>query len=341
MSIKQVLTYNKRMYILGIESSCDDTGLAIVNSRGEVIEHVTSSQHEIHAKYGGIVPELASRDHVKKFIPLLQELFVKSSKNLNDIDIIAFTNGPGLLGPLLAGASLSKALGWCNDIPTIEVNHLEAHIYSPMITEPELKAPFVSLLVSGGHTILSLVDKNLKITTLGSTLDDSAGECFDKVARKLNLGYPGGPAIAKKAELAKDYNFNFPRPMQNSDDFNFSFSGLKTHVINEINKILLTEDDVNNISCELQNAIVDTLIKKSVKASQQYKIKNIVITGGVSANTKLRDEFSSVKEIKAFFPDVKFSTDNGAMIAYAGFLKSKSGKTRDNFKIKPNPSLSL
>ncbi len=341
MSIKQVLTYNKRMYILGIESSCDDTGLAIVNSRGEVIEHVTSSQHEIHAKYGGIVPELASRDHVKKFIPLLQELFVKSSKNLNDIDIIAFTNGPGLLGPLLAGASLSKALGWCNDIPTIEVNHLEAHIYSPMITEPELKAPFVSLLVSGGHTILSLVDKNLKITTLGSTLDDSAGECFDKVARKLNLGYPGGPAIAKKAELAKDYNFNFPRPMQNSDDFNFSFSGLKTHVINEINKILLTEDDVNNISCELQNAIVDSLIKKSVKASQQYKIKNIVITGGVSANTKLRDEFSSVKEIKAFFPDVKFSTDNGAMIAYAGFLKSKSGKTRDNFKIKPNPSLSL
>tara|TARA_Y100000768_G_scaffold383417_1_gene365541 strand:- start:596 stop:1621 length:1026 start_codon:yes stop_codon:yes gene_type:complete len=339
--IKQVLTYNKEMNILGIESSCDDTGLAIVDSNGQVINHITSSQHEIHAKYGGIVPELASRDHVKKFIPLLNVLLDKSSKTLNDIDMIAFTNGPGLLGPLLAGASLSKALSWCNHIPAIEVNHLEAHIYSPMITERNLRPPFISLLVSGGHTILSSVDKDFKISTLGSTLDDSAGECFDKVARKLNLGYPGGPEIAKRSELSMNCNFSFPRPMAHSDDFNFSFSGLKTHVINTINKIELTDKNVNDISYELQNAIVDTLINKSVEASERLGIKNIVVTGGVSANKKLREKFSSVTEKKAYFPDVKFSTDNGAMIAYAGFLKSKSMDIVENYKIKPNPSLSL
>ena len=329
------------MNILGVESSCDDTGLAIVNSKGEIIDHVTSSQHEIHAKYGGIVPELASRDHIKKFIPLLNLLLDKSEKKINDIDMIAFTNGPGLLGPLLAGASLSKALAWCNHIPAIEVNHLEAHIYSPMITEKSLKPPFISLLVSGGHTILSLVDSDFKIKNLGSTLDDSAGECFDKVARKLGLGYPGGPDIAKRAESAINSSFSFPRPMAKSNDFNFSFSGLKTHVINIINKIELTEENINNISFELQNAIVDTLINKSIKASKEFDVKKIVITGGVSANKKLRENFSLVKEKKAFFPDVKFSTDNGAMIAFAGFLKSKSAEFRENFKIKPNPSLTL
>ena len=341
MFIKQVLTYNNGMNILGVESSCDDTGLAIVDSKGEVIDYVTSSQHEIHAKYGGIVPELASRDHVKKFIPLLNVLLDRCEKRIKDIDMIAFTNGPGLLGPLLAGASLSKSLAWCNNIPVIEVNHLEAHIYSPMITEKNLKPPFISLLVSGGHTLLSLVDKDFKIKNLGSTLDDSAGECFDKVARKLGLSYPGGPEIAKKAELAVDSSFSFPRPMAKSNDFDFSFSGLKTHAINIINKVELTEENINNISYELQNAIVDTLINKSVKASDEFHIKNIVVTGGVSANKKLRDNFYLIKEKKAYFPDVKFSTDNGAMIAFAGFLKSKSIEFRENFKIKPNPSLTL
>lgn len=329
------------MNILGIESSCDDTGLAIINSDGLIIDHITSSQHEIHAQYGGIVPELASRDHVKKFIPLLNILLNKCSMNMCDIDMIAFTNGPGLLGPLLAGASLSKALGWSNNIPTIEVNHLEAHIYSPMITEINLKPPFVSLLVSGGHTILSSVDESFQIQTLGTTLDDSAGECFDKIARKLNLGYPGGPEIAKRSELSINNKFIFPRPMVNSNNYNFSFSGLKTHAINTIERLELTDEVISNISFELQNAIVDTLIKKSVKASKELGIKNIVITGGVSANKKLRQEFSLIKECKSYFPDVKYSTDNGAMIAYAGFLKSKSLDSKSNYKIKPNPSLSL
>ena len=329
------------MNILGIESSCDDTGLAIINSSGIIIDHITSSQHEIHAKYGGIVPELASRDHVKKFIPLLEILLHKNRINMNDIDIIAFTNGPGLLGPLLAGASLSKTLGWSNNIPTIEVNHLEAHIYSPMITEKNLKPPFVSLLVSGGHTILSSVDENFQINTLGTTLDDSAGECFDKIARKLNLGYPGGPEIAKRSELSNKNHFIFPRPMIRSNDYNFSFSGLKTHALNTILAIELTNENINNISYELQSAIVDTLISKSIKASKDLGIKDIVITGGVSANKKLREDFSLIKECRAYFPDVKFSTDNGAMIAYAGFLKSKSSASKKNYTIKPNPSLSL
>ena len=329
------------MYILGIESSCDDTGLAIINSDGVIIDHITSSQHEIHAKYGGIVPELASRDHVKKFIPLLEILLHKNRINMNDIDIIAFTNGPGLLGPLLAGASLSKTLGWSNNIPTIEVNHLEAHIYSPMITEKNLKPPFVSLLVSGGHTILSSVDENFQINTLGTTLDDSAGECFDKIARKLNLGYPGGPEIAKRSELSNKNNYIFPRPMIRSNDYNFSFSGLKTHALNTIQAIELTNENINNISYELQSAIVDTLISKSIKASKDLGIKDIVITGGVSANKKLREDFSLIKECRAYFPDVKFSTDNGAMLAYAGFLKSKSSASKKNYTIKPNPSLSL
>ena len=330
------------MNILGIESSCDDTGLAIINSNGVIIDHITSSQHEIHAKYGGIVPELASRDHVKKFIPLLEILLHKNRINMNDIDIIAFTNGPGLLGPLLAGASLSKTLGWSNNIPTIAVNHLEAHIYSPMITEKNLKPPFVSLLVSGGHTILSSVDENFQIKTLGTTLDDSAGECFDKIARKLNLGYPGGPEIAKRSELSNKNNFIFPRPMIRSNDYNFSFSGLKTHALNTIQAIELTNENINNISYELQSAIVDTLISKSIKASKDLGIKDIVITGGVSANKKLREDFSLIKECRAYFPDVKFSTDNGAMIAYAGFLKSKSSTSKKkNYTIKPNPSLSL
>ena len=329
------------MNILGIESSCDDTGLAIVDSSGKILAHVTSSQHEIHAKYGGIVPELASRDHVKKFIPLLDFLLSKAKTKIDKIDMIAFTNGPGLLGPLLAGASLAKALGWSNKIPIIEVNHLEAHIYSPMITENNLKPPFISLLVSGGHTLLSVVDKNFVIKNLGTTLDDSAGECFDKVARKLGLGYPGGPEIARCSEKTSNGIFSFPRPMINSDNYDFSFSGLKTHVINAIQKIELSDENINNISFELQDAIVETLISKSLRASQDYGIKNIVVTGGVSANQRLREKFSQLGNSNVYFPDVKFSTDNGAMIAYAGFLKSKSSNIQTDFRIKPNPSLTL
>ena len=329
------------MNILGIESSCDDTGLAIINSDGQIINHITSSQHEIHAKYGGIVPELASRDHVKKFIPLLQVLLERSAMTMDDINMIAFTNGPGLLGPLLAGVSLSKTLGWSNNIPTIEVNHLEAHIYSPMITEKNLKPPFISLLVSGGHTILSSVDDNFHITTLGTTLDDSAGECFDKIARKLNLGYPGGPEISKRSELSNNNKFIFPRPMIKSNNYNFSFSGLKTHVTQLINKTGLTEDLISDIAFDFENAILDVLITKTLRAADNLNIENIVISGGVSANIRLRERFNKEKgNRKIFFPDIAFSTDNGAMIAFMGWLKS-SIPNEKSLEIKPSPSSNL
>ena len=341
MFIKQVLTYNALMNILGIESSCDDTGLAIIDSNGTIIGHITSSQHDIHEKYGGIVPELASRDHVKKFIPLLEILFERTSLSLNDIDLIAFTNGPGLLGPLLTGVGLAKSLAWTNKIPIVEVNHLEAHIYSPMITENNLKPPFISLLVSGGHTILSSVDSQFLIQTLGATLDDSAGECFDKIARKLGLGYPGGPSISKRAELSSLNEFDFPRPMIKSNDFNFSFSGLKTHALKTIQENTLDDNKINNISSALQEAIIDVLICKTTKASQSLNVKNIVVTGGVSANTKLRENFSKEKDYNVYFPDVKFSTDNGVMIAYAGYLKYIKSSKSSNLAIKPNPSLTI
>lgn len=329
------------MNILGIESSCDDTGLAIINSNNQVLGHITSSQHEIHEKYGGIVPELASRDHVKKFIPLLEILFKQTSLNFKDVNLIAFTNGPGLLGPLLTGSALAKSLAWVNKIPMVEINHLEAHIYSPMITEKNLKPPFISLLVSGGHTILSSVDSNFKIETLGKTLDDSAGECFDKIARKLGLSYPGGPSISKRADLIKNSALNFPRPMIRSDDFNFSFSGLKTHAYNAIQQMVLNEQKINEISYELQESIIDVLISKTLKASDVCGIKNIVVTGGVSANKKLRENFSREKRYSVYFPDVKFSTDNGAMIAYAGYLKYLANTKSCSLEIKPNPSLTI
>ena len=210
-----------------------------------------------------------------------------------------------------------------------------------MITEKNLAPPFISLLVSGGHTLLSIVDENFQIRTLGTTLDDSAGECFDKIARKLGLRYPGGPEIARCSEKAKNNKFSFPRPMINRNNYDFSFSGLKTHIINIVQKIELTDETVNNISFELQDSIVETLISKSLKAADDHRIKNIVVTGGVSANKRLRDKFSQVVGYNVYFPDIKFSTDNGAMIAYAGFLKSRSSNIEKNFKIKPNPSLSL
>ena len=218
------------MIIIGIESSCDETGLALYDSNQGMIGHVVNSQHKIHGKYGGIVPELASRDHVLKLVPLLDELLRITKKNLSDINLVAFTNGPGLLGPLLTGASFAKSLAWTLNIPSIEIDHLEAHIFSPMISENKLQPPFISLLVSGGHTILSSITGNSNYNILGKTLDDSAGEVFDKVARHLGLPYPGGPEISKASAKKCSSSFKFPRPMLNTNCYDFSFSGLKTHV---------------------------------------------------------------------------------------------------------------
>lgn len=343
ITIKQQY-YNQhyQMIILGIETSCDETALALYDSNKGIIGHVLHSQIDIHSKYGGVVPELASRDHTCKIVPLLSELLLKTQIDIKNINLVAFTNGPGLMGPLLTGAAFAKTLGWTLGIKSIEINHLEAHIFSAMMTEPKLEPPFLSLLVSGGHTFLSVVSENNKYKIIGKTLDDSAGEVFDKIARQLGLGYPGGPEISKAAEKTSRTIFKFPRPMSNSGDYNFSFSGLKTHVNNVIKETKLTDQTVYEISLDFENAIIDVLIKKTLKAAQDLNIKNIVVVGGVSANTKLRSRFKKEKNSKdnIYFPDLQFSTDNGAMIAYLGWMKSKLEKN-DSLEIRPNPSLKI
>ena len=327
------------MLILGIESSCDETGLALYHSDNGILGHIVNSQHEIHGRYGGIVPELASRDHVLKLVPLLDELLDQYKLELKDLDLIAFTNGPGLMGPLLTGAAFAKSLAWSLNIKHIEINHLEAHIFSAMITEKNLKPPFISMLVSGGHTILSIINKKNKYKIIGKTVDDSAGEVFDKVARQLGLPYPGGPEISKVSGKIKNSKYKFPRPMINSNNYNFSFSGLKTHVIQVINETKLTNQNISDIAFDFENAIIDVLIHKTLKASQEFNIKNIVIVGGVSANKKLRFRFQNEKSnnTNIFFPDIAFSTDNGAMIAYMGWVKSKDNIV-NSLDIKPDPT---
>ena len=327
------------MIVLGIESSCDETGLALFDSEKGMIGHIVNSQHDIHGKYGGVVPELASRDHVLKLVPLLDQLLNQKEILLSDIGLIAFTNGPGLLGPLLTGASFAKSLAWSLKIKSIEIDHLEAHIFSPMITEKELKLPFISLLVSGGHTILALVKDNSTYKVLGKTLDDSAGEVFDKVARHLGLPYPGGPEISKASFKTKRSSYKFPRPMIKTSCYNFSFSGLKTHVTQLINKTELTDLLISEIAYDFENAIIDVLITKTLRAAREYNIENIVIAGGVSANKKLRARCNIEKdEKKIFFPDMAYSTDNGAMIAYMGWLKSSKISINNSLEINPNPS---
>ena len=330
------------MIILGIETSCDETGLALYDSEKGIIGHVLNSQFKLHSKYGGVVPELASRDHTIKIIPLLDELLSKFNFDIKDIHLVAFTNGPGLMGPLLTGSAFAKTIAWTLGVRSIEINHLEAHIFSAMMTEPKLKPPFISLLVSGGHTFLSVIEEYDEYKIIGKTLDDSAGEVFDKIARQLGLGYPGGPEISKSATETNTTPFTFPRPMINSGDYNFSFSGLKTHVKNIIDKTKLTDKTVSQISHDFENAILDVLISKTLRAAKEFNINNIVIVGGVSANKKLRSRFQNEKESASnvFFPDMQFSTDNGAMIAYLGWIKSKSNKT-ENLNINPQPSLNI
>ena len=246
------------------------------------------------------------------------------------------------MGPLLTGAAFAKTLAWTLKIKTIGVNHLEAHIFSAMMTEPNLKFPFLSLLVSGGHTFLSIVKDHGKYEIIGRTLDDSAGEAFDKIARQLGLNYPGGPEISKSASEANITAFNFPRPMIKSGDYNFSFSGLKTHVNNAIKKTKLTKKIISEIALDFEDAISDVLIHKTLKAAKEFNINNIVVVGGVSANKKLRLRFKEEKNNneKVYFPDLQFSTDNGAMIAYLGWIKSKL-KGDTSLSINPNPSLSI
>lgn len=326
------------MKVLGLETSCDETGLAIYDSqmndgRGGVLAQVLYSQIELHATYGGVVPELASRDHIRKLVPLLNELLHEAGIEKSDIDAVAYTKGPGLIGALMTGALFARALAYGLGVPAIGVHHMEGHLLAPLLGE-DVAFPFVCLLVSGGHTMLVRADAVGQYEILGESIDDAAGECFDKAAKMLNLPYPGGPNVARLAEGGDKNAYQLPRPMLHKG-LDFSFSGMKTAVHNLIKDTPNSDLDPvvrANIAASFQHAVVDTLVKKCVRALKQTGLKRLVIAGGVSANTELRESLGrelAKLNAKVHYAPKELCTDNGAMIAYAGFCRLQVGQSDD------------
>ena len=308
------------MIILGIETSCDETGVALC-SNFEILSSYTKTQ-SIHQQYGGVVPEIASREHEKYLPSITDKVLKEANKSFEDIDAIAVTNGPGLMGSLLSGISFAKGIAQARNIPIIPINHLEAHLNSVFIEHAELEAPFINLLVSGGHTQLWLVKNMFEYDLLGETLDDACGEAFDKGAKKMNLNYPGGPEIENLAKNGRRNLINFPRPMINDNSLNFSFSGLKTALINCVDK---NEYAFEDIAASYQEAIVDTLISKFKKAMIQFSAKSGIICGGVAANKRLREKLDKLDQ-KIIYPSMKYCTDNADMIAFLAEHKFKNNK---------------
>ncbi len=322
------------MLVLGIESSCDETGVALYASGdGQLLAHALHSQVAMHQAYGGVVPELASRDHIRRAVPLLRQVLAESGRALADVDAVAYTQGPGLAGALLVGAAFAEALATSLGVPTLPVHHLEGHLLSPLLSKTPPRFPFVALLVSGGHTQLMRVTGVGHYELLGETLDDAAGEAFDKTAKLLGLGYPGGPALAQLAEQGRPDAFKLPRPMLNSGDLDFSFSGLKTAVLVQVRA--LTQDGATlddrqraDIARAFQDAIVEVLVKKALRAVKESRLQQLVVAGGVGANRELRrqlDMRAARQKISVFYPELEFCTDNGAMIALAGALRLQAG----------------
>ena len=332
------------MIVLGVESACDETGIALYDTQRGLLSHALYSQVAMHEQYGGVVPELASRDHIRRAIPLLQQVLTEGNTHLDDIDAIAYTQGPGLAGALLVGASVACGLGLALDKPMLGVHHLEGHLLSPLLASNPPKFPFVALLVSGGHTQLMRVDGVGQYTLLGETLDDAAGEAFDKSAKLLGLGYPGGPAISRLAEFGDPTAYQLPRPMLHSKNLNFSFSGLKTAVLTLVKKqtINICEQDKANIARAFVDALVEVLVVKCIAALKQTGLNRLVIAGGVGANLQLRDALNAAavkRRFKVFYPELEFCTDNGAMIAFAGAMRlqiSPDAAQRDYaFNVRP------
>jgi N6-L-threonylcarbamoyladenine synthase len=315
------------MLILGFESSCDETGVALYDTEHGLLSHALHSQVEMHAEFGGVVPELASRDHIRRALPLTELVLKQANKTLQDIDGIAYTQGPGLAGALLVGTSIAQSLAMALNVPSVGVHHLEGHLLAPLLEENPPQFPFVALLVSGGHSQLMRVDGIGEYTLLGDTLDDAAGEAFDKTAKLLGLGYPGGPALARLAALGSAH-FTLPRPMLNSKDLNFSFSGLKTAVLTLVNNNQpLTEAIKKDIAWEFQEAVTEILTLKCMAALRETGLDNLVVSGGVGANTRLRERLNAAtkkKLCKVSYPRLEFCTDNGAMIAFAGAMRLKN-----------------
>lgn len=312
------------MIVLGIETSCDETGIALYHTELGLLSHTLYSQTEIHNEYGGVVPELASRDHIRRVVPLIKQALKEAGICLQEISAIAFTQGPGLTGALLVGASIASALAYALKIPALNIHHLEGHLLSPLLSTPAPTFPFVALLVSGGHTQLIKVNGIGQYTLLGETVDDAAGEAFDKTAKLLGLDYPGGQALAMLAEQGKSSRFKLPRPMRHSGDLNFSFSGLKTAVLTLIKNHKITHQTRADIALAFQEAVIDILAEKSLAALAQTNLTQLVVAGGVGANTQLRKRlFRETTNAGAtvFFPEFEFCTDNGAMIAFAGAMR--------------------
>jgi N6-L-threonylcarbamoyladenine synthase len=332
------------MIVLGVESSCDETGLALYDTERGLIAHALHSQVAMHEAYGGVVPELASRDHVRRAIPLLEQILDQSKLPLSAIDAIGYTQGPGLAGALLVGAAIANALGLALQKPVLGVHHLEGHLLSPLLSERPPVFPFVALLVSGGHTQLMRVEGVGQYALLGETLDDAAGEAFDKSAKLLGLGYPGGPAISRLAEAGDPSAYVLPRPMLHSKNLDFSFSGLKTAVLTLVKKhgAHLSDTDKANISRAFVDAIVEVLTAKCLAALKQTGLKRLVIAGGVGANQQLRLALNAAAERKrfeVFCPELALCTDNGAMIAFAAALRLNNklamGSHDYSFNVKP------
>lgn len=309
------------MLVLGVESSCDETGIALYDTKRGLLAHALHSQVDMHAEYGGVVPELASRDHIRRVLPLTNRVLAEAKKSLNDIDGIAYTQGPGLAGALLVGASVAQSLAYTLNVPSIGVHHLEGHLLAPLLEANPPAFPFVALLVSGGHSQLMRVDSIGQYQLLGDTLDDAAGEAFDKTAKLLGLGYPGGPALAKLAAQGKA-RFKLPRPMLKSGDLNFSFSGLKTAVLTLVNQQQpLDAQTTADIAWEFQEAVTEILTTKCMSALKETGLDNLIVSGGVGANLRLRERLNTAtkrKLCKVSYPRLEFCTDNGAMIAFAG-----------------------
>ena len=325
------------MRILGIETSCDETGVAIYDEEKGLIANQLHTQIALHADYGGVVPELASRDHIRKLAPLLQAALQEANLTAKDIDGVAYTCGPGLVGALLVGSTVARSLAYAWNVPAIGIHHMEGHLLAPMLEENPPPFPFVALLVSGGHTQLVRVDGVGRYELLGESIDDAAGEAFDKTAKLLGLDYPGGAALARLASNGTPNRFAFPRPMTDRPGLDFSFSGLKTFAANTLHQVIkeegeLTEQSKADIAYAFQEAVVDTLAIKCKRALKQTGLKRLVIAGGVSANKQLRQTLAELMQQfggEVFYPQPQFCTDNGAMIAYAGFLRLKQGQQQD------------
>jgi len=317
------------MIVLGIETSCDETGVALYDSEAGLLSHALFSQVDIHAEYGGVVPEIASRDHVRKLLPLINQCLAQADLTRADIDAVAYTAGPGLIGALLVGTATGRSIAMALGVPGLAVHHMEGHLLAPMLEDDPPSVPFVALLVSGGHSMLVEVRTIGEYRILGETLDDSAGEAFDKTAKLLGLGYPGGPALAKLAENGDMQRFTFPRPMTNRPGLDFSFSGLKTHTRNLWLNSEQDEQTQADIAAGFQLAVVDTLLIKCRRAMRQTRARQLVIAGGVGANQSLRQTLQQAGEQygwKVSYPRLKFCTDNGAMIALAGCLRLQAGQ---------------